>query len=254
MKINNFALIIGAMKCGTTSLFKYLAQHLQISACKNKEPLFFSNKDIFSRGFDYYQSLWDWNSNQHKIALEATVSYTRVTHTSPSHLNAAENIAKIKACTNANFKFIYIIRDPIDRIESHYTNGRAHLYKDTAKPLSEGINSEIIDTSKYAMQIEEYYKRFPHESILLLNFENLKNEPLNVVRKVCRFLDIDPDYKFQGLNINHNPYNPIFRRVTLPGYSSIRKTKFVKSIVRQIPDETRIKLQPFRKLLTQKKY
>ncbi len=45
MMINNFALIIGAMKCGTTSLFSYLAQHPEISACQPKEPDFFSYDD-----------------------------------------------------------------------------------------------------------------------------------------------------------------------------------------------------------------
>ena len=41
--INNFALIIGTMKGGTTSLFAYLAEHPQISPCRQKEPRFFSN-------------------------------------------------------------------------------------------------------------------------------------------------------------------------------------------------------------------
>lgn len=41
--INNFAVIIGCMKCGTTSLFYYLSQHPQIAACNPKEPNFFAD-------------------------------------------------------------------------------------------------------------------------------------------------------------------------------------------------------------------
>lgn len=76
--MNNFALIVGSMKCGTTSLFSYLAQHTQISACNDKEPRFFTNDHKWAKGFEWYQSLWDWDHNQHKIALEASVDYTRV--------------------------------------------------------------------------------------------------------------------------------------------------------------------------------
>ena len=113
MKIDNFALIIGAMKCGTTSLFNILAQHPQVSPCFYKEPAFFSFNNRFSKGIEYYQSLWNWNPSSHKVALEASTAYTKTHRTD---FNTAENIAKFK--DRANFKFIYILRNPIDRIES----------------------------------------------------------------------------------------------------------------------------------------
>ena len=186
------------MKCGTTSLFSYLAEHPQISACSKKETFFFSADSCWSRGFEWYQSLWDWNPNEHKIALEASVDYTRI----PTYPNAAERISTLKG--QANFKFIYLMRNPLDRIESHYTHGQAAGWAATDKPLSEKIDSELIAPSQYARQIEEYYQRFPSESILLLNFKDLKADPLNLVKKVCRFLEIDPDFEFQGLEQVHN--------------------------------------------------
>ena len=45
MKIKEYILIIGAMKCGTTTLFDLLAQHPQIAPCKPKEPGFFAFED-----------------------------------------------------------------------------------------------------------------------------------------------------------------------------------------------------------------
>lgn len=47
MKIDNFGLIIGTMKGGTTSLFNYLAQHPQVCPCSNKEPDFFLTKVVY---------------------------------------------------------------------------------------------------------------------------------------------------------------------------------------------------------------
>ena len=41
--IANFALIIGAMRCGTTSLFSYLSQHPEVAPSTPKEPDFFAN-------------------------------------------------------------------------------------------------------------------------------------------------------------------------------------------------------------------
>ena len=223
--IDNFALIIGAMKCGTTSLFSYLAQHPQIAACTKKEPCFFSTNRNWSKGFEWYCNLWNWDRNQHKIALESSTSYTRI----PKYLNASERIATI----DKNFKFIYIIRNPLDRIESHYTYGRAYGFPETQKPLSEYIDRDLIATSQYAKQIGEYYQRFSADSILLLNFKDLKTNPLNQLKEVCQFLDIDPDYNFQELDTRHNAnegrigYDPFWR--------SLRRNKLLRSMAQGIP-------------------
>lgn len=200
--INNFALIIGAMKCGTTSLFAYLAQHPQISACSDKEPCFFSQESNWSKGVDWYQKLWDWDFIRHKIALEASTSYTRI----PTYLNAAEKISTI----DANFKFIYVIRNPIDRIESHYTykqsirQAKELLTQNISLTRGIEIDRDLIITSQYARQLEEYYKRFSTDSILILYFDDLKAKPLKILKEICHFLEIDPDYKFQEIDTIHN--------------------------------------------------
>lgn len=130
MKIKNFALIIGAMKCGTTSLYNYLAQHPEISACTYKEPSFFSTESNWSKGFEWYYDLWNWDKNRHKIALEASTSYTRI----HEYSNAAEKIAAV----DKNFKFIYIMRNPIKRIESHYTYEQALGCLESKKKSTKG--------------------------------------------------------------------------------------------------------------------
>jgi hypothetical protein len=249
MKINNFVLIIGAMKCGTTSLFNYLSEHPEISRCRYKEPHFFEDSDRFYKGFDYYQSLWDWNPDIHKIALEANPGYTKFTH--PKNLNAAKNIFQIQTDTNANFKFIYIMRNPLDRIESHCNhldriklktnNFKQNVISEVISEIDRnitiaGINKWIIDTSKYAMQLEEYYKRFDKNNIILLDFEDLKKDPINVVKKVCQFLDVDSNYEFKNLNTIHNNSHQKVN-IIMPGYNFTRKTKVVKLLVQLLPDE-----------------
>ena len=195
--IENFVLIIGAMKCGTTSLFNYLSEHPQICACNIKEPNFFANDSNWMKGFDWYQSLWDYNPQAHAIALEASTHYTKI----PRFPNAAERIAELKL----NFKFIYVIRNPIERIESQYTHGLQAKWESTKKPISEEINPHLIELSSYAMQIEEYYKRFKSGNILLLDFEDLKIRPLDLVKQVYSFLDIDTSHIPRNIDKTYNP-------------------------------------------------
>jgi hypothetical protein len=187
--IDNFALIVGSMKCGTSSLFTYLSEHPQVASAKDKEPNFFANDSNWQKGIRWYQSLWDFNPGVHRIALEASTMYTKL----PRFPNAAERIAGV----NAKFRFIYIMRNPIERIESHYTHGQAAKWVTTTKPMTEGLDPQLIEVSKYAKQIGEYYKRFPSQSILLLNLDDLKRDPHGTLEKVCQFLQIDTSYKFQ---------------------------------------------------------
>ena len=245
--INNFVLIIGAMKCGTTSLYNYLVQHPEIAACRTKEIGFFGNPHRFKKGFEFYQNLWEWNPEQHKYALEASPNYTRLTH--PKGMNAAVNIAQTAEKSGAKFKFIYILRNPLDRIESHYTQGRKSNYKDTSQPLSEGINSEIVDTSRYAMQINEYYKRFATEDILLLNLDDLKQQPDLLLKKICEFLKIDAEYQFSETELAHNSFSSKLTRVPIPGYSMLRKSHFVKNRIKFMPKNLKQRARNIRNLL-----
>ena len=245
MQINNYALIIGAMKCGTTSLFDYLSQHPEIAPCSQKEPHFFSKSANYSLGYDYYQSLWNWNPQQHKIALEATPGYTKITH--QDEANAAENIARIQSEQKVNFKFIYIMRHPLERIESHYIHEAAKSNEQNNSTVST-IAQKIVDTSKYALQITEFYQRFPAENILLLNFEELKGNPNQLLKKVCQFLEIDPEFEFQQTTVAHN--NRQKHRISLPGWRKLRKTPLFTYLKSAISESQKNSLK---KLLGKKK-
>ncbi len=233
--IKDFALIIGSMKSGTTSLFNYLAQHPEIAPCKHKEPHFFAKKERFAKGFEYYQSLWDWNPQQHKVALEASASYTTMPSSRenfPSHkLNAAASIFELQQQKNVNFKFIYIMRNPLERLESHYTHKQSWKYHRVG--LTSQMKTKMTDVSKYAMQLEEYATRFGKENILLLSLEEFKSEHNKVMRRLCDFLEIDSSYHFQGLKENYNSYKDK-QRMILPGWYKFRKSKVMDSLMMEV--------------------
>lgn len=95
------------------------------------------------------------------------------------------------------------MRNPVERIESHYN------YKQNSPGQRHQSFSEVlplyIAISKYAMQLDEYYKKFPAEDIILLYFEDLKSQPRELLKKVCAFLNVDTSYNFEGLETISNP-------------------------------------------------
>ena len=243
MTINNFGLIIGSMKSGTTSLFNYLCQHPEIAGARRKEPNFFSYDNRWQQGWEWYLKEWeDWNSDIHKIALEATINYTKY----PIYPNTAERISQFQ--DRANFKFVYVLRNPIERIESQYTYDLTSIYRaDSVKRISGedlDLDREILETSKYAKQLKEYCRFFARENILLIDFATFKKDNLQVLQEICRFFDIDSDYQFQNLNVVHNPTK---NRIINDGlWRSFRKIKPLRRMVnRTIPKDAKTKIHSF---------
>ena len=87
----------------------------------------------------------------------------------------------------------------------------------------------MIAVSKYAMQLDEYTKRFPRQHILLLALEDLKRNPQLLLERVCRFLEIDPEFKFEGLSVMRNP-----SLVDHPLYTLLGKVPLLPTVVKKV--------------------
>ena len=190
---NHFAFIIGAMKAGTTSLFEIMSQHPQICPSREKEPDYFI-KDRPDRSRDDYLALWDWQSNLHAIALESSVAYTKAPL-------IAGVPARISRSELGEFRFIYMLRDPLDRIESQVRHG---LFAGWGQSLDAGISDDLIDFSRYAMQLDHYLKYFSKSHILLVTLEEFKLNPHAVLSRICRFLEIDDEFQFSNVEEPRN--------------------------------------------------
>lgn len=202
MKIEEprFCIIIGAMKCGTSTLFDLLAQHPSIVPSKEKEPGFFSFPHVYKRGFDWYLSLWDHSKCekvQYSVLLEASTHYTK----SPDIPSGAFLMA-------GHLKdplFIYIVRDPIQRIESQadYDLMRGRLFSRVKY-----TDEHLLNVTSYMQQLKPYIEEFGRESILVLNFSDLISEPDNILRKIAVFLNIDPE-GFADAMLPHKNKTPV---------------------------------------------
>ena len=222
---NNFALIIGAMKCGTTSLFYYLSEHPQIVACKHKELNYFVEDQNFAKGITWYRSMWP-TVGQDQIALEASPRYTML----PEQSGVVGRIADMKG---ENFRFIYIIRHPFKRIESHIVQ---QLSKGELLRNEIGIREEHLDLSRYARQLDAYTQVFGRKKVHVVLLEDLQQNQQAVLSQVCHFLQIDPDYPFSRTDVVRNS------RETLnlhPWLNQMRHLSLMRPLVKQISPRVR---------------
>jgi hypothetical protein len=104
-------------------------------------------------------------------------------------------------------KLIYILRDPIDRMISHYV----HMYADGLeyRPIDMLFRnvedtSGYIRRSKYFMQLQQYLNYFPKSNILIVTLEGLSRHPRQTMQRIYSFLNVDDGFfSSHFLNIKH---------------------------------------------------
>ena len=187
------------MKCGTTSLFYTLAKHPEVAASTIKEPGFFKSDDAFAKGSAWYLDLFGWNHDRHTIAVEASGAY--------SMCMAYQDVPLRMRSTGWTFRFVYLVRDPLERIRSHYLHNAAKNMG--LPPLAKGLNDFTIDFSRYHKQLGFYRDAFDRESILVLSQDDLKTDPNGAVDQVCDHLGIarNGDVTLKTLHMSEYHYH-----------------------------------------------
>ena len=183
-----FLIISGAMKAGTTTLFDVLAQHPEICPSNDKEPGFFSFEEVYSRGMDWYRTLWDSPGEGRKVYMEASTHYTKEPEIPSGAYLAERHLADVR--------FIYVVRNPIKRIESHVNFVRMQGMELRGCEFS---NPHVVNLTRYMSQLDPYLERFGKERVMVVDFDDLIRKPERSLRKICEFAGIDPSFSFGGL-------------------------------------------------------
>ena len=200
-------LVIGAMKAGTTSLHHYLAAHPQVFMPKVKELDFFTEELGWARGWDWYRRQFSAADADIKAVGEASTSYTKY----PRYPGPAELIGRHLP----DARLIYVVRDPFERIRSHYQHNVAIGQEE--RPIDDAVrlNSVYIDYSRYAMQIERYLEFFDRSQMLLLTSEGLRFSRGETIRSVLAFIGVDEDETIGNLD------EEFYRTEDRPAYGRI---------------------------------
>jgi hypothetical protein len=173
-------LVIGAMKCGTTSLHRYLRLHPDIEMSAPKELNYFVEQLQWGLGPEWYRSHFDPRA---RIRGESSVHYTNF----PRFDGVPARIHKLMP----EVRLVYMVRDPIERMLSHYVHNRAGGYE--RLPAEEALSrpSSYVDRSRYFLQLERYLEHFDPSQILITTQEDLNVRRRETLARVFAFLGVD---------------------------------------------------------------
>jgi len=190
-------LIIGAPKCGTTSLAHTLSEHPEVYIPPIKEIGFFANEEYWGKGVEWYASYFEERGTEVKVG-EAT----------PYYLQSPKAPRRIFAvCPEA--RLIAIVRNPVERARSHYWYRR--WYGNEHRNVKEAFNEEIekypyvenddyiIPPGLYAKHLKRYTKVFDKERIYVTSLRRLTNHPKKAIQRLQKHIGIE----YQDLAISH---------------------------------------------------
>ena len=179
-------LIIGAMKSGTTTLYRDLQSNARIFMPENKEPEALIHDDVLTdQGRSRYAALFR-RAEPHHVCGEASTAYTK----RPTYEGVPQ---RALAVLGRGLKVIYIVRDPVSRAISHHRHlsGLNVLPHDFDKALRG--DTTLMDYGCYAMQIEPWIKTFGHEQVRVVCFERYVRDREAAIDHLCEFLGVDAE-------------------------------------------------------------
>jgi hypothetical protein len=127
-------------------------------------------------------------------------------------------------------RLIYMVRNPIDRMLSHYLHNMGGGYDD--RPLAEALSdpdSAYVTRSRYFMQLEPYLDAFGSERIEIVAREELKRDRAATMRRVFEVLGVNPEFSSEqferewetGTAKARGRFRAMDRAVRLPGLRAL---------------------------------
>ena len=222
--------IIGSMKSGTTSLHEYLNEHPDIFMSDVKEPGYFAEcMNYYPKELDWYESLFEEVKHE-KVIGESSTNYTKL----PICTDVVEKIWEF----NPEARFIYLMRNPVGRVISHYWHGVK--YGDERNDALTAIKQkqEYICFSDYAAQLEPYIERFGLDRIYTLTFESFIKDPASELKSIFDWLGVDSDIPIKNAGSTHNALPKTFKRVKGSGLLHDFRNSFIwNKIAPLVPDK-----------------
>jgi hypothetical protein len=211
--------IIGAPKCGTTSLYEYLRSHPDVFMSAVKEPCYFARdlaRDrsgsflVYGRDRDTYRSLFAGAG----AALRAGEGSTRYLYSrdAPALIRAEQPAARI----------IAMLRNPVDMMYALHEHKLAGGTEDIADfeqalaaeddrragrrlpPLSNPLLATYRDRARFGEQLSHWLAVFDRRQVRVMIFEDFVAQPVIEFRRLLEFLDVDADFQPASFAA-HNP-------------------------------------------------
>lgn len=165
---------LGAMKCGTTTLYEFLRDHPEVYVPSDvKEVKFFSHEDRFAKGPEWYSRFF-----------VASVGEGYRADVTPEYLFCSRSPARVAKTLEDGVRFIVLLRDPVSRAYSHYHHVRLRGFEDlefedalaaephrTSESQSLLYRYSYVGRSLYGRQLKRWFDWFPRDLFLVLTVE-----------------------------------------------------------------------------------
>ena len=218
-------LIIGAMKAGTTSLFRDLRHNPAIFMPSDKELNNLNNDEVFSEmGRSEYEAIFK-NATQSQICGEASTAYTKL----PDIQGVPE-----RACDllGSDLRVIYLVRNPIGRLISQYHH--SVIVSGLKLQIDDAVfnHAPLVNYSKYAMQITPWIKQFGSERVRILVMEEYVENRASTIESICGFLEVpsNADKVQEDVVFNKGSGRPMNEGP----FSKVAKSGFYRKLIRPL--------------------
>lgn len=215
-------LLIGGMKCGTTSLYQYLARHPGVERGSKEEVHYFDLN--YHRSLLWYRAHFPYRGRggEGPIAGDDTPYYL-------FHPLVPERVAR----DLPDVRLVVLLRDPVARAYSHYSHehrrGREQLPFEQALAREEGrlegeeermrenalhvswehMRYSYMSRGRYAEQLARWFHHIPRERFLVMQSEEMFRDPAPVVDRTLEFLNLPPMGPIEYEVHNPGSYEPM---------------------------------------------
>lgn len=221
-------MFIGASKCATTSISMLLSQHPDIFMV-SKETNFFSKDKVYAKGLAWYESFYN-HSDDKQVRGERNNRYT-MKEVFPNTISRIIDYAP-------DLKLIYCVRNPIHRIESYWLQLRSHGGEKVHYDFNTAVRVNrdwLVDPSNYWRQINMFRSYYSDEQILIIFYEDFQSDPEAILKRCFKFLDVDPNFPLQNLNLRLNPSNN--KQIPTNSLSRLRSYPLLRTSAKLIPEQ-----------------
>ncbi len=208
-------LIVGAAKCGTTSLYHYLKQHPDVFMSPVKEPRFLSNRAAnpgTGPGDDSMVQSGVRTLNDYLDLFKESAGMKTIGEASADTLFLFEKTIPAIQRYLGDPRIIIILRDPVKRAYSaynyHVRDGREKLcFKDALTAEEQRRRDGYVymwqyaEGGLYAQRVSAFQEQFSRVKVLL--HDDFMRDPITLIKSVYTFLDVDPNF-IPDRSHNHN--------------------------------------------------
>lgn len=200
---------VGPGKTGTNTLFQCLLEHPSISLPEHVKGIRFFDK-FYDRGIDWYAKFFD-NCPDSSIKGEISETYfynEKVPERIHKHL--------------PDVKIIIVLRNPVERTFKAYLQlCKLGLMSGSFDDALKNHNNLISDNFYYT-HLERFLRYFPRENMLIMLFDDLRDDQELFIKKIYNFLGVDNEFKPESLGVKFNPSGlPRFRIINQLAFRTI---------------------------------